>query len=101
MEERTTVSIAGHIADATEELDLSHDRDEFGNVGFLAEKELAVLKKIPEAVFEKTSLVTLTLKKNEIEELPEALSALVNLTSLNVSENQLTALPDVGFRCLL
>ena len=96
LERRSSVSIDGHITQATTELDLSHDRDEFGNVGFLAEKNLAVLSKIPDAVFLKTNLTVLTLKKNEIDELPEAVSSLVNLTSLNVSENQLVGLPDVG-----
>lgn len=95
LERRSSVSIDGHITQATTELDLSHDRDEFGNVGFLAEKDLAVLTRIPDTVFLKTSLTVLTLKKNEIEELPEAVSSLVNLTSLNVSENQLVELPHV------
>ena len=96
MERRSSISINGHIEKAIEELDLSHDRDEFGNVGFLAEKELAVLTKIPDMVWQKHNLKMLTLKKNEIVELPEAISSLVNLEILNVSENELTKLPNVS-----
>ena len=67
-----------------EELDLSSYQADYQEKLF----------KIPEEVFELTSLKVLNLSHNQLFYLPESIGNLINLTTLNLSGNQIFYLPE-------